>query len=176
MEPANDPIATSPRPPDVAHAEPVLSPVWTRRRPAWKLGLRAATASFGTLAPTLYLFYVRSGAISWRVALAIDVAFAVASGAAAVARPWIGRVGLGTRFGAMLESTAILPWFLGASLFGVLGLVGGIALSTGHDVLMGLTAGFGVAAAWSWGFTRWWDRRQRARAASASRHPRSMRR
>ena len=175
MQPHDGSPAAAPQPSVAASPEPALSPVWTRQRPAWKLGLRAATASLGTLAPTLYLLYVRSGAISWRTALAIDVALAVGSGAIAMARPWAGRVRLGTRFGAMLESEAIIPWFVGASLCALAGLAAGISLFRG-DALVGMTAAVGATVAWSWAFTRWWDRRQPVRDEPAPPSPSHTRR
>ena len=150
---------TSPDATPTAPAEPAPSAVWTRPRVRWRRAIRAASASLGAWAPILYFYGVRSGVLSWPVAIAVDVGVAALTGIFALEGVAARRQRAGARFGAMLDSTAVLPWLVGASVAGVTGLASGLALVPG-TAITGLALAAGAVALWSWGFTAWWARRQ----------------
>jgi hypothetical protein len=149
IQPTARPAATA-----VTAVVPSPSAVWTRPAPAWKLGLRAASASLGSVTLVGYLLYVRPGLLPWSALAALELGLASAAGLAVGWLTWARRA----RLGALLASGAIAPWFWGACLSGLAGLGLGAALSGGRSV--GALAGAVLGpVAWTTVFARWWGRR-----------------
>ena len=147
-----------------ARVEPP-SAVWTRQPPAWRAGVRAAVRALGGGLPTLWFLGIRSGELGWKWALAIDVGLAACAGIGMTWWTWARRA----RLAEMLDSPAVLPWFLGASA----AFVGGMRLWASavprlpYGLLM-TAAGVVAAAAWTSAWLVRWGRRQGAPAVGAA--------
>lgn len=117
--------------------------VWTRQRPAWRIGVRAALGSLGIYILPLAITPVRYGSMSWLQAIALDVGLAAVTGVCVALWTAVRRAGLA----AFLESRMVLPWIGGALLLSGTGFVAGALLRVPGPWV--LAAGIVPALAWT---------------------------